>query len=270
MKQRYLIAQPHVSHSYHLVEQSLWPFTGSLGALRLTGGLLEYLNFNEAGIILTGLTLIRLTIIQWWRDVANEGTYLGWHVSVVELGLRWGMGLFIISEVFFFVSFFWAFFHRRLAPAVELGSFWPPVGINPLNPWEVPLLNRLVLIRSGVRVTWSHFALLSNYLSSAIISLRVTVLLGSYFSFLQYEEYLETSFSFSDRIFGRSFFIATGFHGIHVFIGRIFLLVSLVRITQGALRKNHHFGFEAASWYWHFVDVIWLFLFVVIYWWGAW
>lgn len=206
---------------------------------------------------------------QWWRDVSYESSSLGLHSRIVELGLRWGVVLFIISEIFFFLSFFWAFFHSSLASVVELGRQWPPKGIVPFNPWEVPLLNTVILLRSGIRVTWAHHALIDNYLKRRIFSLSLTVILGAYFSLLQYEEYAEASYAFADGVFGRTFFIATGFHGIHVIIGSTYLLIRLLRITSGKLNWNHHFGFEAAAWYWHFVDVVWLFLFATIYWWGA-
>ena len=190
------------------------------------------------------------------------------HTSIVELGLRWGMALFIISEVFFFVRFFWAFFHRRLSPNVEVGAVWPPFGIKVFNPFQVPLLNTVILISSGIRVTWAHHTLIIGNYSQTKAGLFVTVALGFYFSFLQVLEYYEARFTFADRIYGSTFFIATGFHGLHVIIGTLFLLVMLFRHIKYEFRKNHHFGFEAAAWYWHFVDVVWLFLYIIICWWG--
>ena len=206
---------------------------------------------------------------QWWRDVSREGRILGLHSQIVELGLRWGIVLFIVSEVFFFVSFFWAYFHRRLSPNVEVGSCWPPSGIKPFNPFGVPLLNRVILLSSGVSVTWSHHRFMEGNHSRAVRGLVVTIVLGLYFTALQGLEYWEARFSIGDRRYGSTFFIATGFHGLHVIVGTLFLLATFLRMYRGVLNHNHHFGFEAAAWYWHFVDVVWLFLYVTIYWWGA-
>ena len=212
--------------------------------------------------------LLLIVIIQWWRDIRREGAIQGLHTSIVELGLRWGIALFIISEIFFFLRFFWAFFHRRLSPNIEIGSVWPPFGIKVFNPFQVPLLNTVILLSSGIRVTWAHHSLLIGNYSQTKIGLIVTILLGVYFSILQILEYFEASFTFADRIYGSTFFIATGFHGLHVIIGTLFLIVILIRHMKWEFRKDHHFGFEAAAWYWHFVDVVWLFLYIIIYWWG--
>ena len=215
-----------------------------------------------------GIILLLIVIIQWWRDIRREGAIQGLHTSIVELGLRWGIALFIISEIFFFLRFFWAFFHRRLSPNIEIGSIWPPFGIKVFNPFQVPLLNTVILLSSGIRVTWAHHSLLIGNYSQTKIGLRVTILLGIYFSILQILEYFEASFTFADRIYGSTFFIATGFHGLHVIIGTLFLIVILMRHIKWEFRRDHHFGFEAAAWYWHFVDVVWLFLYIIIYWWG--
>ena len=168
----------------------------------------------------------------------------------------------------FFLRFFWAFFHRRLSPNVEVGSIWPPFGIQVFNPFQVPLLNTIVLVSSGVRVTWAHHALIEGNYTQTTQGLLLTVILGVYFTILQALEYYEARFTFADRVYGSTFFIATGFHGLHVLVGTIFLLVTLFRHTKGEFSSSHHFGFEAAAWYWHFVDVVWLFLYLVIYWWG--
>lgn len=208
-------------------------------------------------------------MFQWWRDISREGAFQGLHSAIVELGLRWGMLLFITSEVFFFLRFFWAYFHASLAPNVELGSLWPPVGIQVFNAFGVPLLNTIVLVSSGVSVTWAHHALISGDYSETTKGLFITVALGIYFTMLQGLEYYEATFSFADRIYGSTFFIATGFHGLHVIVGTLFLLVCLLRHLKGEFRPAHHFGFEAAAWYWHFVDVVWLFLYLALYWWGG-
>lgn len=253
---------------FHLVEFSPWPLTGSIGALFLTTGLAGWFHNYSPFCLVLGLVLILVTIIQWWRDVVREATFQGCHTSQVSKGLRWGIILFIVSEVCFFFAFFWAYFHRSLAPSLELGSCWPPVGIVPLNPFEVPLLNTGVLLGSGATVTWAHHALIEGRIRERIQGLGLTVVLGGYFTFLQGIEYYEASFSISDGVYGSSFFVATGFHGLHVLIGRIFLFVCLVRVTRQHFSTGHHFGFEAAAWYWHFVDVVWLFLYLSIYWWG--
>lgn len=208
-------------------------------------------------------------MINWWRDVVRESTFQGWHTTVVEKGLRYGMILFITSEVCFFFAFFWAFFHSRLAPTVEIGVAWPPTGITPLNPFLVPLLKTAVLLSSGVTITWAHHSILAGNHSEAVQALSLTVALGLYFTILQAWEYIDSPFTIADRIYGSTFFVATGFHGLHVIIGTTFLFVCLLRLINRHFSAHHHFGFEAAAWYWHFVDVVWLFLYVCIYWWGS-
>ena len=204
----------------------------------------------------------------WFRDVVREGTFQGHHTKVVQKGLKMGMILFITSEVMFFFAFFWGFFHSSLAPTVELGSVWPPMGINVLNPWEVPLLNTAILLCSGVTVTWAHHALVAGSRSQALSGLFLTISLGVIFTMLQAFEYLEASFTIADSVYGSCFYMATGFHGFHVLVGTLFLAVCLFRLYNHHFTRQHHLGFEAAAWYWHFVDVVWLFLFVSIYWWG--
>jgi len=194
-----------------------------------------------------GILSLILVIYQWWRDISREGAIQGLHTSIVELGLRWGIALFIVSEIFFFVSFFWAFFHRRLAPNVEVGSLWPPFGIVAFNPFQVPLLNTIILISSGVRVTWAHHSLILGNYTQTTQGLAITVVLGIYFTILQGLEYFEARFTFADSVYGSTFFIATGFHGLHVIVGTLFLLVTLLRHLKFEFRPNHHFGFEAAA-----------------------
>ncbi len=258
-----------VRNPFHLVEYSPWPLVGSLGAFFLTVGFASWFHSYGLVCVIFGLLLILITILQWWRDIVREGTHQGFHTNQVSVGLRWGILLFITSEVCFFFAFFWAYFHRSLAPTLELGSCWPPVGVDFLNPFSVPLLNTAVLLASGVSVTWAHHALMEKDRLNGIYGLVVTVLLGGYFTFLQAGEYYDVSFSLSDGVFGSVFFVATGFHGLHVLIGRIFLAVCLCRVVFFHFSDGHHFGFEAAAWYWHFVDVVWLFLYLCIYWWGS-
>lgn len=258
-----------VRNPFHLVEFSPWPLVGSLGAFFLTVGFASW--FHNYGVFCSifGLFLILITIFQWWRDIIREGTYQGFHTGQVSIGLRLGILLFVVSEILFFFAFFWAYFHRSLSPTFEVGSCWPPIGIFFLNPFSVPLLNTAVLLASGVRVTWAHHSLIEKDRVSCIQGLIVTIFLGGYFTFLQIGEYYEVSFNLRDGVFGSVFFVATGFHGFHVIIGTIFLTVCLIRVIRYHFSDGHHFGFEAAAWYWHFVDVVWLFLYLCIYWWGA-
>lgn len=258
-------------HTYHLVDPSPWPLIGSLSAFILTNGSVLYFHSFKYGgyITLLGLFLVIATMIVWWRDVIREATFEGHHTKVVQQGLRYGVILFIISEVMFFFAFFWAYFHSSLAPTIEIGSIWPPEGIHPFNPWDVPLLNTLILLTSGITVTWAHHAILIGVRYQAIYALILTIILAVLFTMLQIFEYQEASFDISDGIYGSTFYLATGFHGFHVIVGTIFLFVCLLRLINYHFTTAHHFGFEAAAWYWHFVDVVWLFLFVSIYWWGT-
>nr|BAD02185.1 cytochrome c oxidase subunits III [Saccopharynx lavenbergi] len=260
---------PSQMHPYHMVNPSPWPLTGAVAALLMTSGAAMWFHFQSSTLLALGLVLLLLTMLQWWRDIVREGTFLGHHSPPVQKGLRYGMILFIVSEVFFFLGFFWAFYHSSLAPTPELGGCWPPSGITPLDPFEVPLLNTAVLLCSGVTVTWAHHCITGNERKQAIQSLALTILLGFYFTLLQALEYYEAPFTIADGVYGSTFFVATGFHGLHVIIGSVFLTVCLLRQIKYHFTSQHHFGFEAAAWYWHFVDVVWLFLYVSIYWWGS-
>ena len=258
-------------HPFHLVDTSPWPIFASLGALCTTVGMVMYMHGYHGGELLAscGFSMVLYTMFVWWRDVIRESTFQGHHTRTVQYGLRYGMILFIVSEIMFFFAFFWAFFHSSLAPTIEIGAMWPPKGIEVLNPWEIPFLNTVILLTSGASVTWAHHAILAGQRSQAMLSLLVTVLLASVFTGFQVMEYIEAPFTISDGVYGSTFFLATGFHGFHVFVGTIFLFICLVRVYKNHFTVNHHFGFEAAAWYWHFVDVVWLFLFVAIYWWGG-
>nr|ARI46957.1 cytochrome oxidase subunit III [Kunugia undans] len=256
------------NHPFHLVDYSPWPLTGAIGVMTLVTGMVKWFHNFNLNLLILGYLIIILTMIQWWRDICREGTFQGKHTILVTKGLRWGMILFIVSEVFFFISFFWAFFHSSLSPNIEIGSMWPPMNIMPFNPFQIPLLNTIILISSGVTVTWAHHAMMENNLSQTNQSLFITICLGGYFTILQAYEYIEAPFTIADSIYGSTFFMATGFHGLHVIIGTIFLIVCFYRSLNNHFSSNHHFGFEAAAWYWHFVDVVWLFLYISIYWWG--
>nr|YP_006576048.1 cytochrome c oxidase subunit III [Euspilotus scissus]ACZ58575.1 cytochrome c oxidase subunit III [Euspilotus scissus] len=257
------------NHPFHLVDISPWPLVGSLSASITMIGLIKWFHTNNHNLFLLGSLITLSVMIQWWRDVVREGTFQGLHTLKVSMGLRWGMILFITSEVFFFISFFWGFFHSSLSPSMELGMAWPPSGIYAFNPTEIPLLNTIILLTSGLTVTWAHHSLMENNFKSAFQGLLLTVILGIYFSILQGYEYIEAPFTIADSVYGSSFFMAAGFHGLHVLIGTTFLLVCLMRHNNNHFSQIHHFGFEAAAWYWHFVDVVWLFLYISIYWWGS-
>nr|APX39222.1 cytochrome c oxidase subunit 3 [Chrysolina americana] len=257
------------NHPFHLVDVSPWPILSSFSALIVMTGLIKWFYMNNPNLFLLGLMIMVLIMYQWWRDIVRESTFQGHHTFKVILGLRLGMILFITSEVFFFISFFWGFFHNALTPSIEIGMMWPPKGIQTFNPIEIPLLNTLILLTSGLTVTWAHHSLMENDYNQALQSLMLTVTLGILFSILQTYEYMEAPFTMADSIYGASFFMATGFHGLHVIIGTMFLLICLIRHYFNHFSSTHHFGFEAAAWYWHFVDVIWLFLYISIYWWGS-
>uniref|UniRef100_UPI0030FE90F2 cytochrome c oxidase subunit 3 n=1 Tax=Bothriocroton auruginans TaxID=188736 RepID=UPI0030FE90F2 len=254
-------------HPFHLVEKSPWPLSSSISAFCLTLGFINYFNNNNMNLFMLAFLILVLSSFQWWRDVSREASFQGFHTFEVLNGLKLGMLLFILSEVFFFVSFFWAFFHSSLSPNVEIGSMWPPKNIFPFNPFEIPLLNSTILISSGISVTWSHHCIMNENYSYALMSLKITVLLGALFTLFQLFEYYEAQFCISDGIFGSTFFLTTGFHGIHVIIGSVFLMVTLIRVNNHLISSEHFFGFEASAWYWHFVDVVWLFLYTFMYWW---
>jgi cytochrome c oxidase subunit 3 len=259
-------------HPYHLVDPSPWPIIGALFAGTMFGGTVLYMHgatlFGIPGpwVMAIGLLGVLGIMAVWWRDVIFEAVRGGFHTPVVQIGLRYGMALFIASEVMFFAAFFWAFFNASLFP---VGGVWPPAGIHPFDPFEVPFLNTLILLMSGTTVTWAHHCLLENDRKGLIQGLAATVFLGLCFTSLQAYEYAHAAFSFKGGIYPSTFFMATGFHGFHVIIGTTFLAVNLVRAIKGHFTPDHHFGFEAAAWYWHFVDVVWLFLFVCVYWWGG-
>nr|QUS64005.1 cytochrome c oxidase subunit III [Zoodes fulguratus] len=259
----------HKNHPFHLVDVSPWPILGSLGAMTIMMGLIKWFHLYNNNLLLLGFLITTLVMYQWWRDITREATFQGLHTYKVTTGLRWGMILFITSEVFFFISFFWGFFHNSLSPSIELGMIWPPKGIQAFNPIEIPLLNTLILLTSGLTVTWAHHSLMENNYNQTLQGLILTVILGLYFTILQGYEYMEASFTIADTSYGSSFFMATGFHGIHVIIGTTFLLICLIRHYYNHFSAIHHFGFEAAAWYWHFVDVVWLFLYISMYWWGS-
>ncbi|MCP3056230.1 cytochrome c oxidase subunit 3 [Aurantimonas marianensis] len=285
------MAEAHAKHhDYHIIDPSPWPFIGSIGAFVMLFGLVGWMrqfagnqfvvfgvDFASPWLFFVGLAIVLYVMFAWWSDTIKEGRE-GAHTRVVSLHLRYGMIMFIASEVMFFAAWFWAFFDASLFPneAVQtarveaLGGQWPPVGIDVLDPLHLPLFNTITLLLSGTTVTWAHHALLHNDRKGLIWGLALTIILGLIFSYVQFYEYAHAPFAFAGSIYGSTFFMATGFHGFHVIVGTIFLIVCLIRAMKGQFTPQKHFGFEAAAWYWHFVDVVWLFLFFCIYIWGSW
>ncbi|TAD87256.1 MAG: cytochrome c oxidase subunit 3 [Alphaproteobacteria bacterium] len=255
-------------HPYHLVDPSPWPLISALSGGVLAVGAVMYMHKSGPWLMVVGLLAVVACMYMWWRDVVREAKK-GYHNPVVNIGLRYGMALFIASEVMFFLAFFWAYFHSALFPQPATGGVWPPKGVVTFDPFHLPFLGTLILLLSGCTVTWAHHALLEKDRKGLIQGLALTVALGFIFTLLQAYEYGHAAFGFRDGIYSSTFYMATGFHGFHVIVGTIFLAVCLVRAMRGDFTPEKHVGFESAAWYWHFVDVVWLFLFVSIYWWGA-
>jgi len=259
---------------YHLVDPSPWPLLAAFGGGATLLGIIFAAHYGNYILLSLGLASVFVVSFMWWRDILRESqAAAGYHTPVVRLGLRYGMSLFIASEVMFFVGFFWAYFHFALYPVHVSGAanpMWPPEGVHTFNPFALPLLNTLILLLSGTAVTWAHHALLHGNRKILVMGLGFTILLGLSFTMFQAMEYSEAPFKFAGGgVYPSVFFLATGFHGFHVIVGTIFLIVCWWRARGGGFSPTRHFGFEAAAWYWHFVDVVWLFLFVAIYIWGA-
>ena len=258
---------------YHLVDPSPWPICGALGGGLLVFGIVTAAHTGNYIPLGVGLMLVVGVMTMWWRDIVRESRTAGLHTPVVRLGLRYGMTLFIASEVMFFVGFFWAYFNFSIFPenlAAPFKAVWPPEGVVTFDPFHLPLLNTMILLLSGTTVTWAHHGLLTGDQKALRNGLLLTVLLGMTFTMCQAIEYSDAPFKFSGGgIYPSVFFLATGFHGFHVIVGTIFLAVCWFRARAGQFTPERHFGFEAAAWYWHFVDVVWIFLFFCIYWWGA-
>jgi len=258
-------------HPFHIVDNSVWPLVGGFSAFFMVSGLVAYMQFFERGIFLFlfGFVSLLITAAFWWRDVIREATFEGSLLHAVENGLKMGMILFILSEIMLFFAFFWSFFHSSLNPVPEIGCVWPPKGIEAINAFHVPLLNTFVLLNSGAFVTVVHYSVLSGYRRQAITSFVYTIGLALFFTFLQYYEYRNALFNISDGIYGSTFYMITGLHGSHVLIGTFFLMVCLYRLIVHQFTPKNHFGLEAAIWYWHFVDIVWIFVYIFIYWWGG-
>ena len=264
------------NHDYHILPTSFWPLLGSLSAFVMALGAIAWMhpdtmgNWGGAGFML-GLLGVLATMFFWWADVVREANS-GDHTPVVQLHLRYGMILFIASEVMFFVGWFWAFFDFALFPTelAPIEGLFPSQGIEVLNPFELPLLNTLILLCSGTTITWAHHSIIHGDREGLKKGLWLTIILGVVFTAVQAYEYSHAPYPFGETPYSSAFYMATGFHGFHVLVGTIFLIVCLVRTYKGDFTPRQHFGFEAAAWYWHFVDVVWLFLFVSIYVWGGW
>ena len=262
------------NHDYHILQPSIWPLFGALSAFVLLFGSVTYFhNANNPWVMLVGFVMVLYTMFAWWSEVVDE-SHVGDHTPVVMIGLRYGVIMFIMSEVMFFVAWFWSFFKHALYPMTDgspiVDGVWPPVGIETFDPWHLPLINTLILLCSGCLATWAHHAIAHDDDRDALKKgLWGAVILGIIFTIFQAYEYSHAAFDFSGNIYGANFFMATGFHGFHVVIGTIFLAVCLIRAYKGHFTPERHIGFEAAAWYWHFVDVVWLFLFAAIYVWGG-
>lgn len=254
---------------YHVVEASPWPLTSAFSAFVFALSLIMKFNgvANSWVALSIGISLLLTSAALWWRDVVVEGTYQGKHTGKVKEGLKLGVILFFISECCLFASFFWAYFHASLSPNIELGSVWPPAGITIIDPWGVPILNLVVLLSSGAVLTWAHEKLIGGQEQEARFGLVITVALGIFFLFLQFAEFSVAPYTMADSVYGSAFFIITTCHGLHVIIGASFLAVGAIRLTH--FTKSHHLGLEAAIWYWHVVDLIFLFVFAIVYWWGS-
>jgi cytochrome c oxidase subunit 3 len=255
------------THKFHIVDPSPWPILTAIALLIVTIGGVLYMHSQFYGgyFVLFGLFNVVCLLSLWWRDIIRESTFQGHHTKKVQAGLKYGMILFIISEIMFFFSFFWAYFHAGLAPTIQIGCIWPPIGIKVFSPFEVPLLNTLILLLSGATITVVHYSVLLQERIRTFEAFVATILLAILFTCIQVYEYLNAGFAMSDGIYGSVFFMATGFHGFHVIIGSIFIIICMFRFINYHFSKEQHVGLEAAIWYWHFVDVVWLFLYISVY-----
>ncbi|MGH1456135.1 MAG: cytochrome c oxidase subunit 3 [Alphaproteobacteria bacterium] len=271
-------------HPYHLVNPSIWPLIAAFaGGLLAVGGIMfmhdVHLFADKAngveGIpvglngVYAGVAAILFVMFAWWRDIIRESVVEKAHTPIAITGMRYGMSLFIASEVMFFVAFFWAYFAAAFYPNAGIGFVWPPASIHTIDPFDLPLMMTMILLLSGCTVTWAHHAIVEGKSADFVKALGLTVALGTVFLGFQVYEYVNAHFGFTDTVYASAFYMATGFHGFHVFVGTVFLLVCWIRAKKGHFTPKGHFGFEAAAWYWHFVDVVWLFLYLAIYWWGT-
>ena len=261
------------NHDYHILNPSIWPFIGSIAAFVMLFGAVVLFHSDNPWMFIAGFVGVLFVMYVWWSDTVKENQ-VGDHTPVVLIGLRYGFILFIMSEVMFFLAWFWSFFKHAMYPMGDMSPLqdgqFPPAGIEVFDPWHLPLINTLILLCSGAAATWAHHAIAHDEdRKSMVQGLVVAVGLGVLFTIFQAYEYQHAAFGFSGNIYGANFFMATGFHGFHVIVGTIFLAICMLRAMRGHFTKDQHLGFEAAAWYWHFVDVVWLFLFAAIYVWGS-
>ena len=255
--------------SLHLLKPRPWPFICSLSAFLVTRGSIWLWHYNSTWILWLGLGIGLLGSVLWFLDIKREN-YLGEHNFLVSKGLRLGVILFIVSEIMFFFRFFWAYFHSCLGCDCEVGFSWPPYKFSNIivDPYSIPFLKSILLLSSGVSITWCHHSIYIQKKQASLKSLIITIVLGLYFLYLQIREYKHSLISIKSGTYGRSFFVLTGFHGRHVTIGIILLTKNLFRLLLKKQSKSHHVGLEASIWYWHFVDVVWLMLYLLVYWFG--
>ena len=277
------------SARYFIPDPSTWPITGSIALLCMATGAASWFNGWPPGkfLVLTGFAILAYMIVGWFHTVAHESE-TGKYNKQVDMSFRWGMSWFIFSEVMFFGAFFGALFYMRVISVPELGDFehkliwpefsgaWPAAGpgfkeqFTPMAAWGLPAVNTLLLLSSGATVTWAHWGLIKNNRQQLIWGLVFTIALGLGFLACQAVEYghaySELNLKLTTGAYGATFFMLTGFHGFHVTIGTIMLMTILGRCIAGHFRPEHHFGFEGVAWYWHFVDVVWLGLFIFVYW----
>ena len=253
------------------MENSLWPFAIALSVLLMVVSAVMYMHgYQGYGIwFVQSMFIVFSVLVLWSRDIIREATFEGKHTFKVQKIIKFAVLLFFASEVMFFAAIFASFFHSSISPSVAIGNIWPPKGIQPFDPWGLAFLNTMILLASGAAVTWAHHALKAGLKNGVVAGLSVAIILGAQFSVLQTYEYVCSPFTISDGIYGSTFYLATGFHGLHVCAGVILLNCVLARTIEGHYTIKHHVGFEAALWYWHLVDVVWLFLFVAVYWWGG-
>lgn len=257
-------------HNFYLIPYSIWPFTVFMFSFSTVVGFVMYMHLFSFGLFIFFISFLGLivTFSLWCGDIIREAVIFRVHSTKVKQGFRYGVLLFIASEIMFFFAFFWAFFASSLSPSIWIGGQWPPIGIPFVNPMGVPLGNTLILVVSGFTITLSHAFLRTSYIEESIVSLFVTIILAFLFLFWQFIEYKTAQFHINDGIYGSVFYMTTGFHGFHVLIGTVWLIVCMFRLVNGHFSSNSHFGYEAAIWYWHFVDIVWIFLFLFIYCWG--
>jgi len=256
-------------HPFHIVDPSPWPILTAINCFGVAMGFIRWFHDKDPRLLGWRIAGLLYTLALWWRDVIRERTFMGHHTTYVARGLRTGMLLFLLSEAIFFFGFFWAFFHSALRPAPEIGCTWPPVGIEPISPWAMPIANTAILLASGCTLTWAHHGLLEANRKEALHGLAISIILGVVFTRIQLQEYRGAHFTIADGIYGSCFYMLTGFHGLHVIIGTVFLSVNWWRTFRYHFSSVHHLGFEFGAWYWHFVDVIWILLYLCLYWWGG-